>query len=223
MGSRDNPHAGGNGRVNEMDRVASRLRAALLASLPGPSAHRIALPEGFNMADIPRPDRYRPAAVLIALYRDAANEKTLFPLIRRPASLAHHGGQISLPGGEMDPGEDPVACALREAHEEVGILPEQVEILGGLTPIEIPVSGYRVDSIVGFLRTAPRYVLQESEVRGILLADPDLLAAEGPREVLSFERNGRTLRFPAWNVESEKVWGATAQILGEFIEIWKRA
>lgn len=205
------------------DPLVSRLRAALLEPLPGAAAHRIALPEGFEPRTIPGGSRYQEAAVLIGLYRDSERDRILFPLIRRPASLARHAGQISLPGGERDPEEGMEECALREAEEEVGIPSGEVTVLGSLTPIEIPVTLYRVDPIVGWLSSPPRFRLQESEVRGLLLADPDELATTGPILFLERTSGDRTFRFPAWDVEGEKVWGATAQILGEFIEVWKRA
>ncbi len=204
------------------DPTASRLRKELLGPLPGEAAHRIALPEGLDPHSIFTDTPYRDAAVLLALYRDRGSGRILFPLIRRPASLARHAGQISLPGGEREGEEGDEACALREAEEEIGIAPSEVAILGALTPVDIPVTGYRVVPIVGWLSSPPHYRLQESEVRGILLADPDALAAAGPTLFLERRRGDRVLRFPAWDVEGEKVWGATAQILGEFTEVWRR-
>jgi len=202
--------------------IPASMRAALRDPLPGEAAHRIALPSRFIPRGIPKGAALRDAAVLIALFPDPEVESILFPLIRRPRSLAHHAGQISLPGGEKDPGESNEACAVREAHEEVGIDPATVQVLGILSPIEISVSLYQVVPVVGWIPAPPRFRLQESEAAQLLLADPDRLAAEGPKETLVHERGGRTLRFPAWNVEGEKVWGATAQILGEFIEVWRR-
>jgi 8-oxo-dGTP pyrophosphatase MutT (NUDIX family) len=202
--------------------MASSLRDALIEPLPGAAAHRIALPEGFEPHPISVEAHYQDAAVLIALYRDPERGRILLPLIRRPATAARHAGQISLPGGEREAGEGNEECALREAHEEVGIAPTEVTILGALTPIEIPVTLYRVAPIVGWLSSPPHYRLQESEVRGLLLADPDALAASGPSLFIERRREDQVLRFPAWDVEGEKVWGATAQILGEFTEVWKR-
>jgi 8-oxo-dGTP pyrophosphatase MutT (NUDIX family) len=205
-----------------LDPMASGLREALIGPLPGTAAHSIALPEGFEPRAVPVEAHFQDAAVLIALYRDPERGRILFPLIRRPASAARHAGQISLPGGEREAGEGNEECALREAQEEVGIAPVDVTILGTLTPVEIPITRYRVAPIVGWLFSPPRYRLQESEVRGLLLADPDALAASGPTLFLERRREDRVLRFPAWDVEGEKVWGATAQILGEFTEVWRR-
>lgn len=203
------------------DPLTSRLRAALRPPLPGAMAHRIALPDGFEPM-VARGARYRDAAVLIGLYRDPERGRVLFPLIRRPTSQVRHAGQIALPGGECNPGEGKEDCALREAEEEVGIASRDVTILGALSPIEIPITLYRVDPIVGWISSPPRFRMQESEVRDILLADPIALAASGPTLILERNRGRRTIRFPAWDVQGEKVWGATAQILGEFVEVWKR-
>jgi hypothetical protein len=96
-----------------------------------------------------------------------------------------------------------------------------VEVLGALTPITIPVSRYRVEAFVGWVEGTPVFVPQESEVLRILLADPDTLSREGPRAFVERTTNGSPARFPAYEVDGEKVWGATALILSEFIQIWR--
>jgi 8-oxo-dGTP pyrophosphatase MutT (NUDIX family) len=201
--------------------IAAKLRAALAGPLPGPQAHQQALPPGYRreapVAGLPITD----AAVLLALRFDSPDGRIFFPLILRPDSMEHHAGQIALPGGAIDEGETPVDCALREAEEEIGLDPGRVEVLGRLTPFVIPISGYRVDPFVGIVRGSLSYRPREAEVLRILAADPDRLAREGPHLRLALERAGTVVPFPAYDVDGELVWGATALILAEFLAIWR--
>jgi 8-oxo-dGTP pyrophosphatase MutT (NUDIX family) len=202
--------------------VIDRLRTELGLPLPGPAAHSRALPPGYRREQPSPGTPITGAAVLLALHHDATTERFSFPLIRRPDSMERHAGQIALPGGVIDAGESPASCALREAEEEIGLDPDRVEILGQLTSFIIPVSGYRVTPFIGSVVQAAAYRAQEAEVMRILIADPDRLADEGPRLTLPHERDGVVHAFPAYDVDGERVWGATALILAEFLEIWRR-
>lgn len=200
-----------------------RLRVELGLPLPGPAAHRQALPPGFQREQPPSGTAITGAAVLLALSHDANSGRFSFPLIRRPDSMERHAGQIALPGGVIDADESPSSCALREAEEEIGLEPCRVEVLGQLTSFVIPVSGFRVTPFVGWLAEPTAYRAQEAEVLRILTADPDRLTDDGPVLTVPNERHGVVHAFPAYDVEGERVWGATALILAEFLEIWRRA
>ena len=140
-----------------------------------------------------------------------------FILTVRNADLLHHSGQVSLPGGAVEPDESFDAAALREAHEEVGIDPRTVRIVGGLTALHVPVSGFVLHPRVGVtdahpeLRRAPREVARILEVPLERLCDPSVLGlerrstAEGPVEI------------PYFRLGEERVWGATAMVLSEFL------
>ena len=229
---------------------AAALRRALAGPLPGPEAQRAAwpVPHRFPAADEDLP--YGPAAVLVAVFpagsKAAESESARsrspgsrpgaggsvtsyrFPLIRRRADMRHHGGQISLPGGECAAEEIAPLCALREAEEETGLPAADVEVLGLLTPVLVPVSLYRIQPVVGWLPAEPSWRAQASEVDAILLADPDRLLEEGLRGVVRREREGIRVDAPAYVIpdatgEEAQVWGATAIILAEFLTVWKRA
>ena len=204
-----------------LDRI-ERLRCALSGPLPGSSVYRDVIPEGYDRETIAEGTPITSAAVLLALHPDAAGERILFPLIRRPDSMPQHAGQIALPGGARDETEDAVTCALREASEEIGLAAEEVEIIGKLTPVTIPVSRFRVDTVVGWTPAPPLLHPQESEVLAILFGDPDRLAREGPTTWVERVRGGESMMFPAYSIQGEKVWGATALILAEFLAIWKQ-
>jgi len=167
------------------------------------------------------PNGVRDGAGLLLIYphRGAAH----IALTVRGAHLRHHTGQVSLPGGRVDPGESIEAAALRETAEEIGVTPGAIQVLGPLTPLEIPVSGFVLHPIVGVADVRPEFRRAESEVAKILevalstLADPAVLK----REVRTRVRNGVATEVdtPYFDIEGEKVWGATAMVLAEFIAI----
>ena len=220
----DRPGASAESRRAQAGREArwTALKAALARPLPGAEAHRLAWPKPSRGVEEDLRQSYAPAAVLIAL---CPGEPFLFPLIRRRLEMRHHPGQISLPGGESEAGEEPASCALREAFEEIGLPADSVETLGLLTPITVPVSGYSIQPVVGWVRTPPRWRAQREEVDEILFADPDRLLVEGPRGTVRLERGGMRIEAPAYVVrdragEEANVWGATAIILAEFLAVW---
>jgi len=156
----------------------------------------------------------RAAAVLILLY---PNDLDLaFPLTLRTLQVAYHKGQISLPGGACEPGESPVEAALRETEEELGPLGDPVELLGLLTPLFIPPSGFMVHPVVGYLprrpvfRPAPLEVAEVLEATLSWLLDP-CHQGEEEREV-----DGARWRIPVFRLGNHVIWGATAMILAEF-------
>ncbi len=170
---------------------------------------------------MPAETRVIDSAVLIALQVRGAGCR--FPLVVRPSTMARHAGQIGLPGGVMEGHESAAECALREAREEIGLPRSAVQLLGGLSPILIPVSGYRVATFVGWIADPTPLRPQADEVLEILMADPDRLVAEGPESRVEVERSGTRVLFPAYDVEGRAVWGATGIILAEFLEIWRGA
>ncbi len=127
-----------------------------------------------------------------------------------------HGGQISLPGGKLEEGESLEECALRECEEEIGIPSTDVSIIGRLTPLPVPVSGFLVQPIVGSIGYNPSFTPSPDEVQDIFtvrladLLDDDLRGFE-QRTLL-----GQNFNVPFFRFSNHKVWGATAMILSEF-------
>jgi 8-oxo-dGTP pyrophosphatase MutT (NUDIX family) len=169
-------------------------------------------------------DQLRPAAGLIALYpRDG---RWYLPLTQRGTALRQHRGQVSLPGGRMDPGESATQTALREAHEEVGISPADVSVVGALTPLPISVSEYLLHPIVGVLDARPTFQVAVEEVdRLIEVALDDLLRPD----VVKWEVRRRSrppevvMDVPYFDVADHRVWGATAMVLSEFVAVVTQA
>jgi 8-oxo-dGTP pyrophosphatase MutT (NUDIX family) len=171
----------------------------------------------------PIPPRSWPAG--INRVRDAAGLLLLFPRDGRPhivltvraETLGRHSGQVSLPGGVIEPGEAFEQAALREAHEEIALASSDVRVIGMLTPIDIPVSGFRLHPVVGVSAYRPALVASDGEVARILDVPVDDLMA--PNSVVSIERErgGRRVTVPAFRVGDDEIWGATAMVLAEFL------
>jgi len=193
------------------------LRQRLATSpLPGPSAQwRFApRPPADGWTPDLSPETARPAAALILVY-DNGHGPTI-PLTVRHAGLPQHAGQVSLPGGAIDPGESIEAAALRESEEEIGVPGDQVRLLGRLSPLWIPVSNFLVQPVVGIVEGRPVFRLHPHEVSEILHAPIAELRDRSRLRWVTRDRNGVRLRYPSFDVGSHTVWGATATILGEF-------
>ncbi len=155
------------------------------------------------------------AAVLIPLFPRGGELVAVFT--ERRADLRRHPGEISFPGGRQDePDEDLRRTALREAHEEIGLDPEHVELVGALPPVGTFVSGYRVFPFVGTIEDGYEWVLQEAEVEQLLeLSLPALMRGFESRRLM---RRGMPIKTPTYTVEGHLVWGATAKIVQGLLE-----
>lgn len=160
----------------------------------------------------------RLGAIMMLLF---AEQGTLhLVLTRRRPDLAAHPGQISFPGGRHEPPETMAQTALRETEEEIGMPAQEIEILGGLTPIYIPPSDYQVYPFVGRAGRGERPLLipQPSEVAEIIETPLDSLLQPGVRVEEWWDLGGQRLLVPYFAVGKHKVWGATAIMLSEFVE-----
>ncbi|MBL4847143.1 MAG: CoA pyrophosphatase [Planctomycetes bacterium] len=162
----------------------------------------------------------RRASVLVPLFRDDQGDlHALFT--RRPASLRHHAGQVSFPGGRLEPDEQPWEGALREAEEELGIPPDQVSRLGALSEIPIHASGHRMLPFVGRippdleLRPNPAEVDRAFSVPLRALVDPS--ATRYTRRPRLFQ--GTSYSIPYFEWEDELIWGATGGVVVELLEV----
>ena len=196
------------------------IEAALQRPLPGLAAK-------VRMATLPRPlqpltprDRPRQGGVLLLLYpADGSGELTLV-LTRRTDSVANHKGQISLPGGSVDPADPSTAhTALREACEEIGVCTDELRLLGRLTPLYIPPSDFRIHPHVAYLPRQPRFRPQPDEVAELLEVPVAHLLDEHNTAVEEWIIDGRPRRVPFFFIHGYKVWGATAMVLAEFTAV----
>lgn len=197
----------------------NRLRDRLTRPLPGLDAQlRMAPSPRVGWDPLKFPEGTRDGAALLLVY---PHDDTLqLALTVRGSGLRNHTGQVSLPGGRVDDGETFEQAALREAEEEVGVDPRAVDVVGRLTPLHIPVSGYLLHPVVGFTTVRPAFQRAEWEVARIieapisLLSDPRMVK----REIRTRTVSGQTIDVdvPYFDIDGEKVWGATAMVLAEF-------
>ena len=160
----------------------------------------------------------RHSAVLVLLHDGDAGPEVL--LTRRSWDLRHHRGEVSFPGGRMDPGETALDAALREAHEEVGLDPASVEVLGRLDDAWSG-AGHHVVPIVGWVASPPRLVASPREVAEILLADVETLLRPESLSEHAFEHEGHRYVNPVLRWEGGDAYGLTADLLLEAMS-WGR-
>ncbi|GAB4328762.1 MAG: hypothetical protein Kow0010_12810 [Dehalococcoidia bacterium] len=162
----------------------------------------------------------RDAAVLLLLYERSGEPHIVFQ--KRTHAVEHHKGQISLPGGAIDP-DDPGHdfAALRETHEEIGVHPSDVELLGRLDDVVTVATNYRVRPFVGWFVGGYGFRHSEREVAYLLevplshLARPETLVPD-VREI-----DGRRFVLPAYRFGEELIWGATARVLTNFLDLYR--
>ncbi|MBN3584644.1 CoA pyrophosphatase [Algoriphagus aestuarii] len=208
----------------EFDGFIEILRNGLKSPLPGVDAHLSMSPRPVNWKrfESKRPENHRKGAVLLLFYPQGG--EPFFPLIKRPEYEGVHSGQIALPGGKMEP-EDPdlVFTALREASEEVGVNPDQVEVLGQMTDLYIAPSNFLVTPVIGITQTKPEFVPEVKEVARIIQTTVKHLSSPEIRKEKILEiSNSFSLNTPYFEVDDEMVWGATAMILGELLQLLER-
>jgi len=161
------------------------------------------------------------SSVLLLIFPDGDRLYTC--LTKRPATMKHHPGQISFPGGKVEK-EDVSAeiTALREAREEVGIDPSSVEILGKLSDLYVEVSSFSIQPFLAWADSKPEFIVDFGEVEELILFPVSDFVAEETIFETEMDTVTGPLQVRYYPFNGEFIWGATAMILSELIEILKR-
>lgn len=194
-------------------------RALALPDFDTARAHRLMSPVTRAISRPPQlGGEARLGGIMMLLFAEQGELQLV--LTRRRPDLAAHPGQISFPGGRHEPPETMAQTALRETEEEIGMPAQEIEILGGLTPIYIPPSDFQVYPFVGWVTKGerPLFSPEPAEVAEIIEAPLDPLLQPGMRVEEWWDLGGQRLLVPYFAVGEHKVWGGTAIMLSEFVE-----
>jgi len=204
-------------RMREPDLLTRLIQEALTGELPGLSAQMLMAQP--RRQTVPGPnDHPRDSAVLALLHMVEGELSIAFTL--RPTSLHHHGGQISFPGGRREPRD--TSCeetALRETSEELGISTRDVRILGEMTPLFISSSQHLVHPYVGWVTCLPTLQPNPSEVARVLQIPVSSLLSPASQDLYARKKHGQTISYPCYRAGDDVIWGATAMMLRELLEI----
>lgn len=194
------------------------LSSKLKGPLPGVEFQRKFMHDDRLMSNKIPNETTRQSAVLIVFY--PSEGQVFVPLILRPQYDGTHGGQMALPGGKMEyADENLIRTALREAQEEIGLRAMDVNIIGELTDVFIPVSNFVVKPVVGFMDYKPDFFPDKREVEKIFEVEfSDFLKLEN-KGLKDITVGKRTMNVPGFDIQNEWVWGATALIMNEIVEV----
>ncbi len=195
--------------------IAERLRPALAAHTP-----RDAPVERIAPGHLPR-GGFSPAAALVPLHEKDGEPHLL--LTRRPRHMRRHAGQISVPGGRIEPGEEPLEAALRETEEEIGLPRAQAQVLGRLSETLVLQTAFRLTPWVASVPYPYAYVAAPGEVEEILHVPLAQLLSPGVHRVEPREAYGMSLDVHYFTIGEDLLWGATARIVWELLGVWRTA
>lgn len=194
------------------------LEKILSSNLPGEKAHDIMR----TGPKFPKPLEYMkkkaiPSAVLILLFPN--NNTFNFILTLRSKKVETHKGQISLPGGAQEQDESLEKTALRETEEEIGVSPETIELIGRLSTLYVPFSGFDIHPYVGWATEMPEINISVEEVDKIISVPVTELIDSNNLRIKNTSLRGIPVKMPYFNLKNEIVWGATSMILSEFKQL----
>lgn len=191
------------------------LKQRLALDLPGEPAQRRFLATPRSAVNfLKTEDESIPSAVLILLF--PKNGKMHFFLTERTQTVEFHKGQISLPGGAQENNESLSSTALRENYEEIGVHPDKVELVGSLTPLFTPVTGFMVHPFIAYAEHEPITTLQKNEVASVhTVSVSELLDNESEKQEERIIRD-IAVDVPFFQFSTVQVWGVTSMILSEF-------
>lgn len=204
-----------------MKEFIANIRAELQKDLPGKQAHD-KMTHVIRRSVKSAPADARVACVMCLFYEKEGVPHVVFIQRTSKNPKDRHGGQIGFPGGKSEESDVNLeATARRETQEEVGINGADIEILGELSPLYIPVSNFQVYPFVGYLNYDPVWIPQEAEVDAILEIPFSMFLKEDVRKQtdMSFSDNITLKRVPYFDLGGHVLWGATAMMMSELLEL----
>lgn len=206
---------------SEIKDILEKLKKELQNPLPGQTVHQQMLSPDLIPEPLSADIKTRKGSVLLLLF--PVDEKLNIVLIRRPSSMKYHAGQIAFPGGGFEPADrDLKATAIRETTEELGIDGDQFEIIGELSPVHVVVSNYTVNAYIGWSASNPSFNFNKGEVDAIFSIPLQNLTDRGVIQYQEVETHLGKRKFPGYYANGIFIWGATAMILTEFLEVYKK-
>ena len=197
-----------------------KLAQHLVKELPGKPAQKIMLTKPRNPINYSSNSECpNPAAVLILLFPIIQDIR--FFLTKRTNVVQYHKGQISLPGGAREEGEQLWGTALRETNEEIGVRAEHIQFIGELTPLFVPVTGFLIHPFVGWVDEEPETSPDPTEVESLFSASVLSLTDQNSCQCEERTIRGHVFDVPYFQLNRKKVWGATSMILSEFKTVLK--
>ncbi len=159
------------------------------------------------------------AAVLVALYKGETGYHVV--LTKRSEHVEHHKGEISFPGGKLDDTDsDLISCALRETHEEIGVHPGDVQVLGELDDVYTYATGFLVVPFVGVIPHPYQFTTNSREIDEVLAVPFEVFFDPSCKDERLWDLNGRSVRMVYYNWDGYTIWGATARILDDFTALF---
>jgi 8-oxo-dGTP pyrophosphatase MutT (NUDIX family) len=207
--------------------IINKIKAQLKQELPGDKPRSLLAPfiNGVNQEIMKPNSSSRQSAVLLLLWE--RNEKIQIVFTLRSVHLLSHSGQISFPGGKIDSNkitglnETAEEAALRETNEEIGISPHSIEVLGRLSPLFVLPSNTVITPIVGYSKNYLDFKINHNEVEEVFTKPLDFFTFDNIKQK-KWDAMGELIDIPYWQVHpSIPLWGATAMILAEFIEVYR--
>ncbi|WP_445664500.1 NUDIX hydrolase [Fodinibius sp. AD559] len=205
-----------------MHQLIPFLEQRLSQSLPGKKAQIEMAPEpvdGGEIREMEPPPEVNKSSVLILLFPNEDDEMELVLTLR--SHDIDHGGQISFPGGRAEKGESLHQTALREAKEEIGISPDIVTIIGEISELYVSHSNNLVTPVVGFTDRRPEFEINPTEVEEVFAVELHSLLHKKNITVEDWDLHSYTYRVPYWNLHQVPLWGATAMMLNEFLDLYR--
>jgi 8-oxo-dGTP pyrophosphatase MutT (NUDIX family) len=200
----------------KIQKLAYKIKDLLQGELPGEKAHFKMMPEvrrSFGRNKTPRE-----AAVILLIFPEDRYIK--IALIRRTMYDGDHSGQISFPGGTKEETDhDHYHTCIRETAEETGIPEEDINIIGKLSPIYIPISAFVVQPFIAYIDYTPEFKPDPTEVQYMInIPVIHFLRKENIKKE-KWNLSGMSIKVPFYIFMNHKIWGATAMILSEFIDL----